>query len=447
MAGYDSARLRTSAPGGHEAYEVPHYGGREESGSPRVPDKHRRRSRRAFLARLLFLLLLAAVAAHAFWPAAAPKEEGWMGYDDEEAEHEAEGEFLLPLEPSHTQDQPFYSHAAAPALPDYAFERLARAVEAPELALRPNEHPDGLSSGLLAFFSAEGAEVLRDCPLFVPLAPFFFALRSEDANAFAFRVLRREPQGAPASSEAGDKPDFALGVHLDNSLRFAMPIGWNGVSHNTHTLTVAAPPDVVGGSLELWEPDLRGGRQSGLQTGTAEGWEWDEAVAEWSVFGGAPETERHPAGTCQAGSWWGAPRVAHAPVPNSIVSYRGDSAHRTQPHASGAEAEEAATLTLLLEEYILPEWQLRDLPTFHVWGQDAEGVWPEYNAVLEPCREMLAPLLDLTYQLAEEGEAAEEAQEGEGEDAEGEGGEEGNAEGGEGEQVDSNALDEESVPY
>ena len=280
---------------------------------------------------------------------------------------------------------------------------------------RPNSLDEanfGRTTGLLAYFTIAGAHALSECELFAPLEPFWRATVSEEANAFTLNVLRSEP--APPARAGGDddgEPQLSAGGHFDDTLRMALPRGWNGVAHATHVLYLQVPADMTDGTLELWEPDLSGGRHSALQLGTAEGYDFDPAVESYALHEGEPGTERHPNGTCQAGSYWGPPAVTHTPEENSIFSFRGDAMHRVLRHRSAAPAGAGVRISLVIEEYILPEHQLGDMPPFHVEGQDEESDnWPQLNAPLEECRHLLSPLEDLVYQTIEQ--AASEYEEG-----------------------------------
>ena len=299
-------------------------------------------------------------------------------------------EFLLPPYHTHTRDQPFLRETPAPGLPPAAFARLRRHLLVSPLLTRPNgldEENFGATSGFLAFFSAEGASVLRDCPLLQPLSPFFDAVRLPRANAFTLNALTSRPSALvppPAGEEEEDSAsETSAGVHVDNTLSSALPLGWNGEAHQTDVLYVQIPADMRRGTLQLWQPDLAGGRESSL---------------EWR---GAEEDEElpHENGTCRVSSWYGPPRAEVHPEENKLVSFRGDSFHRVLKHGSSDPGQGGWRVSLVLEQYLLQEGLVKDLPAFHIHAQDwEEGDWAPENEALQPCRHLLHRLEDLTYE-------------------------------------------------
>lgn len=272
---------------------------------------------------------------------------------------------LQPMRPTHTRDQHFLHKSLPPGLPRRAFEALQSALLDSPLLTRPtrlNEGNFGTTSGVLVYFNADGEAALRECPLFEPLAAFFDAVRLPEANAFTLNVLTSKPSAALAVS---------AGQHVDNTLTSIMPEGWNGVAHQTDVLYVQVPPDMRRGTLQLWRPDLYGGRPSSLQRLAHDG-------------------ERpHASGTCQGMTTYGPPAEVVVPMENQLVSFRGDSIHRVTQHSSSAPGRDGWRVSLVLEQYILEEEQVGDMPSFHVSGQ-TDPELAEHNTALLPCRHLLA---------------------------------------------------------
>jgi hypothetical protein len=186
------------------------------------------------------------------------------------------------------------------------------------LLYRRNElDPDsfGRTTGFVLFFGAgKGEEIVRTCPLFSFLVPFFDAVRLPQASAFVVNVLRSEPvtdagevakveraevsyasaaapanvvdgaslrdvlvvpmaavrgvsgggkggesgkkANATATDAAADEGLVTAGAHIDDTLQQFAPAHWDTESHQTSVLYVKVPADMRGGRLELWAPDL-----------------------------------------------------------------------------------------------------------------------------------------------------------------------------------------------
>jgi hypothetical protein len=97
---------------------------------------------------------------------------------------------------THWHDQPLLV-ARPNALPPKAFNKLRRDLLTSPLLYRRNElDPDsfGKTTGFVLFFTAgRGERIIRDCPLFNFLVPFFDRVRLPEATAFVANVLRSEP--------------------------------------------------------------------------------------------------------------------------------------------------------------------------------------------------------------------------------------------------------------
>jgi hypothetical protein len=232
----------------------------------------------------------------------------------------------------------------------------------------------GDTRGFVSFFSPAGIAVLRACPHFAPLLPFFDRVRLPSANAWVMNALRTTPS-APGNETA------AAGGHVDNTLLMAMPQAvWNGETHQTSVLYVRVPPAMTDGRLLLWQPDLSGGRESSM-----------ELSARSEPVLGEPVGEQHADGTCQGYEFFGPPAVRISPVENKLVSFRGDAYHSVQRHrVAGSEEGDGGGIraSLVLEQYILDEAAQAAAPYFVLSGMEDETQAVE-NAELAVCAGML----------------------------------------------------------
>lgn len=195
-------------------------------------------------------------------------------------------------------------------------------------------------------------------------------------NVLASRPAPRLRPGAGAAGAeapaAEAEAEASAGTHTDDTLGDVMPASWSGVAHQTDVLYVAVPSDMTAGTLQLWTPDLSGGRSSALE---------DE-----------PPGGEHANGTCQGGVEYGQPGVVVVPRENEAASFRGDASHRVLRHGSALPGRPGWRVSLVLEQYRLPTGGgAHAPPAFAVSGQD-DPAWAAENAALRPCRHLLRPL-------------------------------------------------------
>ncbi|GBF91149.1 hypothetical protein Rsub_04818 [Raphidocelis subcapitata] len=257
---------------------------------------------------------------------------------------------------------PLYRIEEPPALPPATFAALRAAVLGHPLRWRSNglnEDNFGQSSGWVIYFKGpEGVARVCGSTLFAGVCPFFHHVRLPEANVWVMNVL----DGLPTPKAGpGARGAVTAGEHRDDTLEGVMPPDakkWDAFSHETNVLYVKIPADMEGGRLELWPAESDGSDSAAAAA----------AAATAGAGAAAARGRRGAAGGGGGGSrGGGGGKVVVVPRENKIVRFRGDALHRVRKHHS-AKGEDR--ISLVLEQYLIPEPWYHDLPTLWMGGQD-----------------------------------------------------------------------------